>query len=68
MNIDELLFNLHNPSVDQFENHNTMMHAANLIKLMQDRIHYLSDSNVELRDKVERLAMDLGLKDQGYVK
>lgn len=68
MNIDDLLHRLANPSSDPLENHQTMTHAARLIVLMQDRIGYLSDVNVELQDKIERLSLDLGLKDQGYIK
>ena len=68
MNIDDLLHRLANPSSEPLDNHQTMIHAARLIVLMQDRIGYLSDVNVELKDKIERLALDLGLKDQGYIK
>jgi hypothetical protein len=45
-----------------------MLHAASLIKLMQDRIAYLSDNNLALQDKVDRLSLDLGLKDMGLDK
>lgn len=68
MNIGDLLQQLASPSQDPQENSITMMHAYRLIKLMQDRISYLSDMNVELQDKIDRLSLDLGLKDQGYIK
>lgn len=68
MNIDELIFNLLNPSTEAGENHQTMYHAATLIKLMQDRIGHLSDTNTELRDQVERLSLDLGFKNMGMDK
>lgn len=68
MNIDDLLHRLVNPSTDPAENHDAMMHAARLIQLMQSRINYLCDMKDELQDKVDRLSLDLGLKDQGYTK
>jgi hypothetical protein len=68
MDIADLIFNLQNPSTDVHENHDTMLHAASLIKLMQDRIAYLSDNNLALQDKVDRLSLDLGLKDMGLDK
>jgi len=68
VNIDDLLHQLANPSQEPSDNHQTMIHAARLIMLMKDRIAYLSDTNVELQDKIDRLSLDLGLKDRGYIK
>lgn len=68
MNINDLLHRLANPSQDPEEIRDTMAHAARLILLMQDRINYLCDMKDDLQDKVDRLSLDLGLKDQGYIK
>lgn len=68
MDINDLLFKLTNPSRDENENHAAMAHAARLINLMRDRIAYISDTNVDLQNKVDALSLDLGLKDQGYIK
>lgn len=68
MDIADLIFDLQNPSTEAHENHNIMLHAANLIKLMQDRIAHLSDTNLALQDRVDRLSLDLGLKDMGLGK
>lgn len=68
MNINDLLHRLANPSQNPEENHDAMSHAAKLIMLMQDRINYLCDVKDELQDRVDRLSLDLGLKDQGYIK
>jgi hypothetical protein len=68
MDIKHLINRLTNPSEDPADNHDAMAHAAKLIELMQDRIHYLADTNIDLREKNDRLSLDLGLKDQGYIK
>lgn len=67
MNISDLLHRLANPSSDPDEVRDTMTHAARLILLMQDRINYLCDTNEKLQDRVDRLILDVGLKDQGYI-
>lgn len=68
MDINDLLHKLANPSKEPLENQETMVHAARLILLMQDRINYLCDVKERLEDQVSRLSLDLGLKDQGYIK
>lgn len=61
-----LLERLAAPIFDEEEASNTMRDAGMEIVRLQRRIDELTEYNHQLKDQIERLALDLGLKD--YVK
>ena len=67
MNTD-LLQKLANPVYDTDEAEQLMKQAGLEIVRLEDRIAYLNDCINKLRDENDRLALDLGLKDQGYIQ
>lgn len=67
MNTD-LLQKLANPVYDTDEAEQLMKQAGLEIVRLEEKIAGLNDYIHKLKDQNERLALDLGLKDQGYVQ
>ena len=67
MNTD-LLQRLANPIYDTEEAQELMRVAGLEIVRLEERIAYLNECIHKLRDENDRLALDLGLRDQGFLK
>ncbi len=67
MNTD-LLQKLANPVYDTDEAEQLMKQAGLEIVRLEEKIAGLNDYIHKLKDQNERLALDLGLKDQGYIQ
>jgi predicted nuclease with TOPRIM domain len=67
MNTD-LLQKLANPVYDTDEAEQLMKQAGIEIVRLEEKIAGLNDYIHKLKDQNERLALDLGLKDQGYIQ
>ena len=67
MNTD-LLQRLANPIYDTEEAQELMRIAGLEIVRLEERIAYLNECIHKLRDENDRLALDLGLRDQGFLK
>ena len=67
MNTD-LLQKLANPVYDTDEAEQLMKQAGIEIVRLEEKIAGLNDYIHKLKDQNERLALDLGLKNQGYIQ
>ena len=67
MNTD-LLQKLANPVYDTDEAEQLMKQAGIEIVRLEEKTAGLNDYIHKLKDQNERLALDLGLKDQGYIQ
>jgi hypothetical protein len=67
MNTD-LLQKLANPVYDTDEAEQLMKQAGLEIVRLEEKIAGLNEYIHKLKDQNERLALDLGLKDQGYIQ
>ena len=63
-----LLQKLANPVYDTDEAEQLMKQAGLEIVRLEEKIAGLNDYIHKLKDQNERLALDLGLKDQGYIQ
>lgn len=60
---DRLLDSLANPVFDLEEAGERLRMAGHEIMRLEERVQYLKAQNMQLRDHIERLALDLGLKE-----
>jgi len=65
---EELVQRLANPVYDLDEAQELMRIAGLEIIRLYERITYLNDCIVKLRDENDRLSLDLGLKERGYTQ
>jgi len=65
---EELIQRLANPVYD-VEEAQELMHLAGLeIVRLNQRLVYLNECIVKLRDENDKLSLDLGLKERGYIQ
>jgi len=65
---EELIQRLANPVYD-VEEAQELMHLAGLeIVRLNQRLVYLNECVVKLRDENDKLSLDLGLKERGYIQ
>lgn len=65
---EELVQRLANPVYDLDEAQELMRIAGLEIIRLNQRMTYLNDCIVKLRDENDRLSLDLGLKERGYIQ
>lgn len=65
---EDLIQRLANPVYDLDEAQEIMRVAGLEIIRLHERLTYLNDCIVKLRDENDRLSLDLGLKERGYIQ
>lgn len=65
---EELVQRLANPIYDLDEAQELMRIAGLEIIRLNQRMTYLNDCIVKLRDENDKLSLDLGLKERGYIQ